>query len=170
MFLYITSGTPDYMEKLQIKYKKENMILLYGVSNALLLHETEGKTKFATPRKYEVVTGLHSIEQSGFFALHHIPVEDEAKPVFEQQLVKGLQFIGKEPGLISFRFLRPKKSDTYVILTQWIGRHSYEAWKNSRTFKELEQSVIFGEKKQNIFDAASYINTYSGKKNKSSEN
>lgn len=162
MFIYITSGTPDYMEKLQAKYKKEEMILLYGVGNALLLHETDGKTKFATPRKYEVVRSLNKIEQRGYFAIQHIPVDDEAKPIFEQQIINGFLHINHEPGLISFRFLRPIKSDTYVVITQWIGLHSYEVWKNSKSYKQLEQRTVLGEKKQNIFNAGSYVTTYSG--------
>lgn len=163
MFFYITSGTPDYLEKLQLKYEKEQMILLYGTGNALLLHETEGKTKFVTPRNYEVIFSINSLEQRGFFVFQHIPVEDEAKPVFEQQLANQLKTIHNEPGFIALKFLRPKRNDTYVLITQWIGLHSYEAWKNSSAFKE---NKIFGEKKQNIFDAASFIATYSGAKDK----
>lgn len=169
MFLYITSGTPDYMEKLQKKYEKEQMIIVYGSKNTLLLHETKGKTKFSTPRKYEIVASNNPIEQRGFFAFHHIPVDDEARPIFEQQFLTKVRSIEKEAGFISYRLLRPIKSDTYIFLSQWIGPRSYEVWKNSKTFKQLQQNEVIGEKKQNIFNAASYITTYSGGNEKQKE-
>lgn len=84
MFIYLTSGTADYMEKLLKKYvPKEQMIVLHGSGNSVLLHETEGKTLFATPRKYEVIDSVNAIEQSGYFVFNNIPVADEGRPVLK---------------------------------------------------------------------------------------
>ena len=52
------------MEKLHQKYENENMYILYGTNETLLLHETERKTVFQTPRKYEVVDGLNELATS----------------------------------------------------------------------------------------------------------
>ncbi len=166
MFLYITSGTADYMEKIRKKYvDKETMIILHGSSNSILLHETDKKSLFATPRKYEVIDQVNTLEQKGYFVLNNIPVSDEGRPVFEQRFLNRARAIETEPGFIAFRLLRPLDSDTYIVLTQWTGPNSFEAWKNSQSFKNAHSKPDSapGVKKQNIFNAASYITTYSGK-------
>lgn len=165
MFIYLTSGTADFMEKLRKKYANEHMIILHGSRNSVLLHETEGKTKFSTPRKFEVIDQIGTIEQRGYFVLNNIPVTDEGRPVFEKRFLTRASTLEKEPGFIAFRLLRPVKSDTYIVLTQWTGPHSYEVWKNSKNFKEAHnnEKPAPGVQKQNIFNAASYITTYSGK-------
>lgn len=169
MFLYITSGTPDYMERIKEKYKSEEMFLLYSVGSTLLLHESIAKSKFSTPRTYKVIASKNKLEQRGYFVNFHIPVDDDAKPIFEKLIESAFSSIEKEPGFIAYRLLKPYKTDTYIVLTQWTGLHSYEAWKNSRSYKELEQSTAFSEKQQNIFDAATYVTTYSGAKEKQKE-
>lgn len=166
MFLYMTSGTADYMEKIRKKYvDKETIIILHGSGNSVLLHESEGKSFFATPRKYEVLDQVNALEQKGYFVLNNIPVSDEGRPVFEQRFLNRARAIENEPGFIAFRLLRPLDSDTYVVLTQWTGPNSFEAWKNSQSFKHAHSkpNEAPGVKKQNIFNAASYITTYSGK-------
>lgn len=166
MFVYMTSGTADYMEKLRKKYiEKEHMIILHGSGNSVLLHESEKKSLFATPRKYEVIDQVNTLEQRGYFVLNNIPVSDEGRPIFEQRFLNRARAIENEPGFISFRLLRPLESDTYIVLTQWTGPNSYEAWKNSQSFKNAhsKSDSAPGVKKQNIFNAASYITTYSGK-------
>lgn len=166
MFIYFTSGTPDFMEaKLKQHKSKGEMFVLHGPTNSVLLHETDGKTVFATPRKYEVIDQLNSIEQSGYFVLNNIPVTDEGRPVFEKRFLNRGQLMEKEPGFIAYRFLRPLNSETYIVLTQWTGPNSYETWKNSLSFQDAHSpsEEIPGVKKQNIFNASSYITTYSGK-------
>ncbi|RHW36619.1 antibiotic biosynthesis monooxygenase [Lysinibacillus yapensis] len=167
MFIYLTSGTPEYMESMRKKYlPKEQMIVLHGSGSSMLLHETEGKTLFATPRKYEVIDHVNDIQQSGYFVLNNIPVSEEGRPIFENRFLNRAGAIENEPGFIAYRLLRPIGSDTYVVLTQWTGPQSYEAWKNSKAFKEAHSKpdqATPGVKKQNIFNAASYVTTYSGK-------
>ncbi len=36
------------------------MFILYGSDSTILLHETERKTVFATPRKFEVIDSVQS--------------------------------------------------------------------------------------------------------------
>lgn len=163
-YIYLTSGTIDFMEKLSNKYLHQKMFILYGAEQALLLHESTKKTVFATPRKFEVIDQLNEIEQRGFFVLNHIPVSDEGREVFEHRLLNRPMDLVKEPGFIAYRLLRPIKSETYVILTQWTGPASYGAWKNSNSFEQAQwtKEDTPGIKKQNIFNAASYEATYSG--------
>lgn len=49
MYIYLTSGTGDFLEQVKNKYPNDHMILIHGEGNSVLIHETEGKTVFAAP-------------------------------------------------------------------------------------------------------------------------
>ncbi|HWL26254.1 MAG TPA: antibiotic biosynthesis monooxygenase [Ureibacillus sp.] len=166
MYVHLTSGTPDYMEKVLKKYEKENMFILYGTDSTVLLHETDRKKSvFATPRKFEVIDSVNEIEQRGFFVFNNIPVSDEGRPIFEQRFLNRSRDIEKMPGFIAFRLLRPIKSEIYIVLTQWANKKAFDTWKESNSFANAHSKPQpeLGVKKQNIFNAASYVSTYSGK-------
>lgn len=64
---------------------------------------------------------------------------------------------------MAFRLLRPIKSETYIVMTQWNGPHSFEAWKSSKAFESAHAKTddSTAVRQQNIFSAASYVTTYS---------
>ncbi|SOC40092.1 antibiotic biosynthesis monooxygenase family protein [Ureibacillus acetophenoni] len=165
MYVYLTFGTPDFMEKVLKKHDKENMFILYGTDSTVLLHETERKTVFASPRKFEVIDSVNQIEQKGFFVFNNIPVDDEGRPIFEQRFLSRSREIEKMPGFVAYRLLRPIKSEMYIVLTQWESKQAFDNWKESNAFAKAHSKPTpeLGVKKQNIFNAASYISTYSGK-------
>lgn len=169
MNFYMTTGTPTFMEKLHKKYEHEKMLILYGANQTLLLHETAGKTVFQTPRKYEVVDGMNELQQAGYFTFYHIPVSDEGRPVFEKNIVQRLKGMKDQTGLTAMRLLRPKKSETYIILLQWKDKRSYDIWKKYDPIVQELENFSVGVKKDNIFNAATYISTYSGAKQKEGE-
>lgn len=163
-YIHTTTGTPEFMKQLQKKYANEDMHVLYGASSTLLLHETEGKTKFETPRTYEVLASYGNFEEHGYFYFYHIPVSDEGRPVFEHEAMKLTQTTSGEPGLFALRVLKPIKADTYLILSQWSGPSSYEQW--------LKHNPVQLEKlasTQNIFTSASYTHAYRTKKEEAEE-
>lgn len=164
MHIYLTSGTAEFMEQVKNKYRNEHMILIHGDGNSVLIHETEGKSVFATPRKFEVLDSVNELEERGFFVFNNIPVTDEGRPVFEHRFLNRESTIEDEPGFVAFRLLRPLNGDTYIVMTQWNGPHSFEAWKNSKAFKaahpERKDVTATGIRQQNIFSAASYLSTY----------
>ncbi|MED3877256.1 MULTISPECIES: antibiotic biosynthesis monooxygenase family protein [Lysinibacillus] len=163
MYIYLTSGTGDFLEQVKNKYSNEHMILIHGEGNSVLIHETEGKTVFATPRKFEVLDSVNDLEEHGFFVFNNIPVTDEGRPVFEHRFLERSRAIENEPGFVAFRLLRPIKSDTYIVMTQWHGPHSFDAWKSSKAYEtaHARRDDSTGIRQQNIFSAASYVTTYS---------
>lgn len=162
MNIYLTSGTPEFMEQLQDRHAKDNMIVMYGEGNAVLLHETDGDTVFATPRKFEVIDSVNDLRGDGYFVLNNIPVTDEGRPVFENRFLNRAGSVDSEPGFVAFRLLRPVDSDTYIVLTEWEGPKSFEVWRDSQAFKRAhgDKKPTPGTPKTNIFAAASYITTY----------
>lgn len=163
MNIYLTSGTPEFMYSLKEKYANEKMVVLHGDGNAVLLHETTAKTVFSTPRKYEVLDSSGEISEQGYFVLNNVPVTDEGRPIFEHRFTNRARAIEDEPGFIAIRVLRPVNSDTYIVLTEWTGSGSYEAWQNSQAYGKAHEKRGTDEgidKKPNIFASASYVTTY----------
>lgn len=163
-YIHTTTGTPEFMKQLQEKYSSEEMYVLYGSSSTILLHETEGKTKFQTPRSYEVLASYGNFQENGYFYFFHIPVSDEGRPVFEHEAVKLIQTTANEPGLFALRILKPIKADTYLIMSQWSGASSYEQWIKHNPV-QLEKLAST----QNIFTSAPYTHVYRTKKEEAEE-
>ena len=155
MYIYMTSGTPEYMKRIKSKYPNEQMYLLHGIGNSLLIHETLGKTAFQVPRKFEVLETYGTFAEKGYFVLQHIPISDEGSPLFESKYTNLSTTVEKEPGCIALRVLKPIKSDTYIILTEWSGPNSFEVWEKAVAFDFTKIADY-----QKIFNSAPYVTKY----------
>jgi len=169
MNIYMTSGTPDFMESLKLKYAAEGLIAMHGQGNSLLLHETAGKTVFQTPRRYEVISSSGTLQENGYFVFNNIPVTDEGRPVFEHNFKERAGAIESELGFIAFRLLRPLDSDTYIVMTEWSKSTYYTRWKNSSSFDKAHSTNRAHPGVDNtphIFSSAPYVTTYTTKDKK----
>lgn len=160
MKLYMTSGTPEFMQSIKDKNPNEDIYILHGAGNSVLIHETAGKSVFQVPRIYEILESLGSFNENGYFVLQHIPMSDEGKPIFEHKYTNLSSTVQSEPGFIALRVLKPLKSDTYIILTEWNGPNSYEVWE-----KSVALDFTSVADKQQLFTSAPYISTYRSKTN-----
>ncbi|GER65793.1 antibiotic biosynthesis monooxygenase family protein [Weizmannia acidilactici] len=131
MNIYITTGTYDYLLKIKEKYPNEKMVLMQNPEHALLVHETEGKTVFTTPRHYKLAATAGDLGDGIFFIFTHLPIPDEGKPVYEFNFKKNTPVIEHKPGFAAFRLLRPVKGDTYIAVTGWKDEDSFGRWKRS---------------------------------------
>ncbi len=162
--VYITRGTPEFMETVKNKHANEHMILMHGQGTSQLLHETEGTTVFQTPHRYEVVAEIGQLQEHGFFALNNVAISDEGKPVFENRFKTTSQSMEGTQGFIAFRLLRPIGSDTYVLLTEWEDSASFDTWKHTPAFADAydtERSDSFAGPAVHIFASAPYLAVYS---------
>ena len=159
MNLYMTAGTYDFLERLAEKHSGENMVLMTGEDGALLVHETEGKTVFASPRKYEVLESVGELGNPGMVVMNNIPATDEGKPVFEYRFKNRAGKIEASPRFQAIRVLTPIKSNTYVILTAWEDEAAFESWKNSNSFGK-SHGAPKEESGPSIFSGKSYITKY----------
>lgn len=167
MNIYLTSGSPEFMNSLKDKHVEDKMVLLHGEGNAVLLHETNGDTFFQTPRKYEVIDASGELSDQGYYVFNNIPVTDEGRPIFEHRFKNRARAIENEPGFIAIRILRPIGSDTYIILTEWTGPSSFSAWQTSQAYNKTHEKRGSEEgidKLPNIFSSASYVTTYTTSK------
>ncbi|PLT27728.1 antibiotic biosynthesis monooxygenase family protein [Peribacillus deserti] len=164
MNVFITAGTADYLSSIKKKHSQEHMILMNGMENALLLHETEENTVFSQPRKYEVLDSAGALTDHGFVVMNNIPVTDEGRPIFEYRFKNRAGLIEKEPGFIAIRVLRPLNSDTYVILTVWETQQDFSNWQNSQSFSKAhakkEGAAAEQAPQKTIFSGSSYVTNY----------
>lgn len=159
MNVYITTGTYDFLEKIKTKYSNENMILMQNGQHSLLLHETDEKSVFEVPRKYEVVDGSGDLVNKGLAVFNNVPVTDEGRPVFEYRFKERIPSITKVPGFQAIRLLRPLKGDTYVGFTLWENEKAYSDWKHSNSYEEAQKADSEAEFKS-IFSGQAYFTQY----------
>ncbi|WP_172369936.1 antibiotic biosynthesis monooxygenase family protein [Sporosarcina jiandibaonis] len=166
MNIFLTSGTMGFMETVRKRYANEMMIVMHGAGNSVLLHETEGKTVFQTPRRYEVISSSGKLTEEGFFAFNNIPITDEGRPIFEHRFQSRIEAIAGEPGFVAYRLLRPLNSETYIILSQWTSKEFLNLWLDSPAYKKMNDSIeneVGLDKMQHIFLSAPYVTTYKTK-------
>ncbi|MGG0739029.1 antibiotic biosynthesis monooxygenase family protein [Niallia taxi] len=143
MNIYLASGTYDFLVKKyaqQIDQQSLIAMQVYGDENAVLLHETSGPSIFAAPRKYETVFDKGDFTDKKYAVMNHIPVTDEHKPLFEQNIKRSLEQIDSQ--ISAFRFIRPLKGDTYIILSLWAERKDFIIWKQKN---RTQDSPITGD-------------------------
>ena len=165
MNVYMTTGTYSFLKSKKDHYPNEKIFLMQNGETALLLHETSGKTVFASPRKYEIVDGKGEIKNKGFVVMNNIPVTEEGRPIIEYRFKNRAGLIEKEPGFIAIRVLRPIKSDTYVILTVWEKESDFNKWTTSKSFHQAHHKQEEDKQQKpvssgSIFSSASYVTKY----------
>lgn len=156
----------DFMEALQLKFATDNMIVMHGAGNSILLHETLGPTRFNSPQTYEVIYSKGTLQEPGFFSFNYMPVTEEGKPIFEHQFKKDAHLIEKEPGFIALRLLKPTHLDTYIVLTEWENTRRFNTWKFSHSYKHILEESATGTNLANtphLFSSAPYVATYKTK-------
>ena len=158
MNVYMTAGTYSFLKNLKEKKGREELLLLESHEQSLLYHETEGKTVFATPRKYEMAESEGALPKKGFFAMIHVPAADDERPGLEHRYKTIAPSIGQMPGFLALRLLRPKKSDTYILLTAWDSERSFTGWRGSASYEAAMAEEPGLNKK--IFSGSLYLSKY----------
>ncbi len=161
MLVYMTSGTFEYLKKLEEKYREEIMVTMVNQNGALLFHETTGETLFKEPRRYEVIETIGAIPKEGFVAMNNIPVTEEGRPLFEHQMMNRGKQVETEKGFLALRVLRPLSSNTYVIMTVWKDETDFDQWRKSESFFSAHKNKGFSHDGQpKIFESSPYLSKY----------
>ena len=157
MNVYMTTGTVDFLKKIETKYSNEIMVTMINENGALLLHETNGPSEFKEPRKYEVAEAIGQIKKEGYVVMNYIPVTDEGRPLFEHQVRQQTQSMSNAEGFTVLRLLRPQLSSTYIIMTVWEKETYYQKWNQTESFFGTLTSI---DAQAGIFSGAPYANKY----------
>lgn len=158
MNAYMTNGTFDFLKKLRDDYPAINFYYMSGDSSTLVYYEASSKSIFSAGRSYEAIIENGDLQESGFVVMNNIPVTEEGTAVFEDRFKQRQQNVESMPGFQAFRLLRPKKGNTYVVLTQWASEDDFENWKNSDQFKKAHKDG--GTKPPAYFADRPFITSY----------
>ncbi|SFA81692.1 Heme-degrading monooxygenase HmoA [Lentibacillus halodurans] len=139
MNAYMTNGTLDFLKKLPDKHPDIDFYFMRESASTLVYYEGNGKSIFASGRAYEILIENGTVRSEGFVVMNNIPVADEGKATFEDKFKQRQQNVESMPGFQAFRLLRPKKGNTYIVMTQWASKADFENWKKSDQFKQAHQ-------------------------------
>ncbi|WP_339228824.1 antibiotic biosynthesis monooxygenase [Oceanobacillus sp. FSL K6-2867] len=139
MKAFMTNGTIEFLLKLQKTNPELNLHLMYNSEGGIAYYENHDKKLFQSGREYEILIQTGEILAEGFVVMNNIPVSDESKPGFEYRFKQRNNSVEGMPGFQAFRLLRPTKSNTYVVFTQWKSAEDFENWKESKEFKEAHK-------------------------------
>lgn len=139
MNAYMTNGTLDFLRKLPEKHADINFYFMRENASTLVYYEGGKKSIFASGRSYEIILQQGELRNNGFVVMNNIPVADDGKATFEDKFKQRQQNVDAMPGFQALRLLRPKKGNTYVVMTQWASEADFENWKNSDEFKKAHK-------------------------------
>lgn len=159
MYLYIFSSPITDVRK------EHRYLTLQGEEGPRYIVEMDNpiEEEAAVPG-YEAIDANGTIEGSKFIVMNNIPVTEEGRAAFEARFMNRARKVEGESGFSGIRVLRPLNSDTYVILTAWDSKDSFEAWQNSQAFSHAhaKRNTDEGLKVQapSIFARPSFVTTY----------
>lgn len=161
MFIYMTTGTYDYLKKIEQKYPQEKMVTMGNEDGALLLHETNGETVFKQPRRYEIFDSAGTIGKPSFVVMNNIPITHEGRPLFEYQFKNRPKQIENAPGFYAIWGLRPLSSNPYIIMSVWENETDFENWHNSNpSYAKMISPEIGGDPQEKVFSSPVYVRKY----------
>lgn len=140
MHAYMTNGTIDFLLRLQDKHPDLDFYFMSGSGGGLAYYEGE-KNIFVSGRGFDILIESGRMQKEGFVVMNNIPTTDEGKHILENNFQKRDSTIELMPGFQAFRFLRPIKGDTYVVMTQWRSDEDYNHWKESEQFQEAHKDM-----------------------------
>lgn len=139
MKAYMTNGTSEFLKKLKDKHPKITFYLMTSSTGSLAYYEGEKKKVFSAGREYEALIQTGELQEEGYVVMNNIPVTDDGRAPFEDRFKNRKNAVEDMPGFQAFRLLRPKKGNTYVVMTQWRSKSDFEYWKESDQFKQAHK-------------------------------
>lgn len=136
MYAYMTKGTYDFLHKLKWKHPDISIYFMSGDTGTLAYYEGDHKNIFAAGRAFDVLEQIGEIQEEGYVVMNNIPVTEDDGEKVEEQFKQRNSELGNMTGFQAFRLLRPKKGNTYVVLTQWRSEADFKNWKNTDAFKK----------------------------------
>lgn len=134
MKAFMTSGTFDFLEKIANKHTKLTFFFMENESSTVAYYEDKKKKVFNAGRAYDILISKGVIKEDGFVVMSHIPLAEEGIPVFESRFKSRQEEISSQAGFQAFRLLKPTKGNTYIVLSQWVGKEYFEHWRDSEEF------------------------------------
>lgn len=80
-----------------------------------------------------------------YVVMNRLTVNEGKGPELEAAFANRARYVNDAPGFIAFHLLRPQQgSQTYVSLSMWKDRASFDAWTKSEAFAEGHRTPMHG--------------------------
>jgi len=149
MFASMTTGTVKFLKNLIETHPKVNIYIMKHGGTALVYYEHKKKKSiFVSGKSYSVIKQYGQVQQIGFVSMHHVPVMEDVKAIFEEKISSPLAKMKQVTGVSAIRLLQPIKNNTYVIFIIWNSEKSFQQWERTKIdFSTLvRQPAYFGER------------------------
>jgi len=71
-----------------------------------------------------------------FVMMNRMTVTDNDRTHFENLFASRAKAVDRRPGFIKAEILRPTKGNTYIVMTHWKDKESFEDWVKSEEYEE----------------------------------
>ncbi|MEI3607828.1 antibiotic biosynthesis monooxygenase [Pseudogracilibacillus sp. SE30717A] len=139
MWAFMTTGTTNVLKNITDSHPNIDFYFMKKAGSTLVYYEDNRKKGvFVSGRNFEILETYGALDKTGFVHMENIPVMEDGAAVFEDQVKKRLPLLEHTDGLNAARLLKQKKSNQYVILTQWKTEQYYISWQRSDLFKQMD--------------------------------
>ncbi len=138
MWAFMTTGTTNVLKNLTDSHPNIDFYYMKQAGTTLVYYEdNQKKSVFVSGRTFDILQEYGGFSKTGFVQMQNIPVTEDGAAVFEDQVKKKFPILQNTDGLKAARFLKQKKRNQYVILTQWKSEQYYTTWERSDLFKQM---------------------------------
>lgn len=149
MFASITTGTTKFLKNFIESHQKIDFYLMkHGATTLIYYEHKRKKSVFVSGKSYSIIKQHGQVQQIGFVSMHHVPVMDDVKTIFEEKISAPLETMKQVTGVSAIRLLQPIKNNTYVIFIIWNSEKNFQRWERTKMdFSTLvRQPAYFGER------------------------
>jgi heme-degrading monooxygenase HmoA len=79
-----------------------------------------------------------------YVVMNRLTVNEGRGADLEAAFANRAKYVNDAPGFMRFQLLRPQQGNTYISLSMWQDRESFEAWTKSEAFAEGHRTPMQG--------------------------
>lgn len=138
MYLHLTFGTEDFLQKLKNKYLNESFILASNVQKSILLYpSTTKKSIFQMPQAFEILEQTSKAAPKKVISTHRFHVDKENQSTIEFHLKNAYFEICHLYHPVESFLLLEQKNKSIMILFVWEHELTYKQFQTSMLYERL---------------------------------
>src|SRR5690625_4761155 len=111
MYASMTTGTTKFLKKIIESHPIQNFYLMkYGGTTLVYYEHKKKKSIFVSGKSYQIIKQYGHVHQLGFVSMHHVPVMEDVKAIFEEKVSSPLIKMQQVDGVSAIRLLQPIKN------------------------------------------------------------
>jgi len=138
MYLHLTTGTEDFLQKLKDKHSNEPLILASNVQKSILLSTSESKKNiFQMPQTFDIVDQTTKDAPQKLISLHRFHLDKDNQSAIEFHLKNTFSEICNRYEPASSFLLLEKKNKSIMIMIFWSEELTYKQFQASIPYEKM---------------------------------